>query len=60
MEQIELAKKAIAGDETALLQILKQEESTHYRIAFSYLKMNMTPLKPSKNLHFAVFVKYIQ
>ncbi|MBD8027943.1 sigma-70 family RNA polymerase sigma factor [Ureibacillus sp. Re31] len=57
MEQIELAKKAIAGDETALLQLLKQEESTHYRIAFSYLKNEHDSLEAIQEFTFRCFRK---
>lgn len=57
MEQMELAKKAIAGDETALLQILKQEESTHYRIAFSYLKNEHDSLEAIQEFTFCCFRK---
>lgn len=38
METEELAKRAIHGDQSALLEVLQVNEDIHYRIAFSYMK----------------------
>lgn len=38
LQPIDLAKRAIAGDEQALVALLQQHEASLYRIAFSYLK----------------------
>ena len=38
MEDYAMVKRAIAGDESAFLQLLQQYEQTMYRMAFAYLK----------------------
>lgn len=38
MTKIEIVEKAIAGDEEAILEILKENEDTLYRTAFAYLR----------------------
>lgn len=37
MDEIDLAKRAIQGDEQAQLQLLTLYQDTMYRVAFSYL-----------------------
>lgn len=38
MEDYAMVKRAIAGDESAFLQLLQQYEQTMYRMAFAYIK----------------------
>jgi len=38
LQPVEIAKRAIAGDEQALIMLLQQQEAALYRIAYSYLK----------------------
>lgn len=38
LQPIDLAKRAIAGDEQALVALLQQHEASLYRIAYSYLR----------------------
>ena len=38
MDEHAIVKRAIAGDDSAFLQLLKQYEQTMYRMAYAYLK----------------------
>lgn len=57
MQEIELAEKAIKGDEAAFLQLLEIQENAHYRIAYNYLKNEHDALEAIQEFTFRSFKK---
>lgn len=57
MVRIELAKRAIAGDEEAILEILKVNEEILYRTAFAYLRNEHDAIEAIQELTYRTFKK---
>ncbi|MGG0655435.1 sigma-70 family RNA polymerase sigma factor [Rummeliibacillus pycnus] len=57
MEKIELAKRAIAGNDEAILALLKENEDSLYRIAFAYLRNEHDAIDAIQELTYRTFKK---
>ncbi|MEK3978845.1 sigma-70 family RNA polymerase sigma factor [Psychrobacillus sp. FSL K6-2836] len=57
MEEVEIAKKAIKGDEQAFLQVMQLYKDTLYRTAFAFLKNEHDALEAMQEVTFRAYQK---
>lgn len=57
MTRIEIVEKAIAGNEEAILEILKENEDTLYRTAFAYLRNEHDAIEAIQELTYRTLKK---
>lgn len=57
MEEVEVAKKAIKGDEQAFLQVMQLYKDTLYRTAFAFLKNEHDALEAMQEVTFRAYQK---
>lgn len=57
MEEVEIAKKAIKGDDQAFLQIMQLYKDTLYRTAFAFLKNEHDALEAIQEVTFRAYQK---
>ena len=57
METIEIARKAIKGDDEAFLQIMQLYKDTLYRTAFAFLKNEHDALEAMQEVTFRAYQK---
>ncbi|WP_245890034.1 sigma-70 family RNA polymerase sigma factor [Rummeliibacillus pycnus] len=57
MVSIEMAKRAITGDEEAIVALLKVNEDKLYRIAFAYLRNEQDAIEAIQELTYRTFKK---
>lgn len=55
--ELDLAKRAIAGDERALVKLLAQHEDTLYRTAYAYLKNEHDAIEAKQELTYRALKK---
>lgn len=56
---MELAKRAIAGDERALVELLARHEDTLYRTAYAYLKNEHDAIEATQELTYRALKRFI-
>lgn len=54
-----MTKRAITGDEEAIVALLKVNEDKLYRIAFAYLRNEQDAIEAIQELTYRTFKKYI-
>ena len=57
MEEVEIAKKAIKGDDQAFLQVMQLYKDTLYRTAFAFLKNEHDALEAIQEVTFRAYQK---
>lgn len=57
MEEVEIAKKAIKGDDQAFLQVMQLYKDTLYRTAFAFLKNEHDALEAMQEVTFRAYQK---